>query len=430
MPPADRDNPLLRLSATGPDTPAGALFRRYWLPVLLADELPEPNCAPLRVTLLGEALIAFRDSAGRLGLVDEYCAHRGASLWFARNEDHGLRCAYHGWKYDTSGQCTEIPSEPEHSSVRDRIRLKSYPLIERGGILWAYLGPPQHQPAPPAFEFVQVPAAQRYASKRLQECNYLQALDGGMDPFHLAFLHRGEFAGVRRLASDGVRRFMKPELNLRMASARSEGGLQLANGRQSEAGIFWRVMQWIMPCFTLIPPFGEHPVHGHAWVPIDDERCWVWTFEYHPTRALAPDELSDARAGGGLHVPVLPGSFLPAANRGNDYLMDRSKQKSGIHYSGVPGIGNQDAALQENMSPVARRVEHLVSIDQFIVQARRRLTEAVQRVSDGDEGPLPGTTAAAQQVRSASALLTEDVDVFEAVRPATQMESGAAFLSV
>src|SRR6266480_4419352 len=141
------------LTRVGAGTPVGRLFRRYWLPALLAQELPEPDCAPLRVKLLGEPLIAFRDTQGRLGLIDEFCAHRGVSLWFGRNEDCGLRCPYHGWKYDVTGQCVELPSEPEESGMRRGIKLKSYPLHEQGGVVWVYMGPPGEQPPFPEYEF-------------------------------------------------------------------------------------------------------------------------------------------------------------------------------------------------------------------------------------------------------------------------------------
>ena len=179
------------LTRTGPGSVMGDLIRRYWIPALLTEELPEPDCAPVRVKLLSERLIAFRDSGGKLGLIDEFCAHRGVSLWFGRNEECGLRCAYHGWKYDVSGHCVDIPSEPEESGFRRKIKLQSYPLAERGGVLWAYMGPPESQPALPEYEFATVPREQTFISKRLQECNYLQAMEGGIDSSHVSFLHRG-----------------------------------------------------------------------------------------------------------------------------------------------------------------------------------------------------------------------------------------------
>src|SRR5258705_2436774 len=163
------------LTQTGPGTPMGSLFRCYWLPVLMTQELPENACPPVRVKLLSERLLAFRDSDGRYGLIDEFCAHRGVSLWFGRNEESGLRCPYHGWKYDHTGQCIDVPSEPEESGFCGKIKLKSYPLVKRGDVLWAYLGPPGRQPPLPDFEFATVPSPPSYMSKRLQACNCLQA---------------------------------------------------------------------------------------------------------------------------------------------------------------------------------------------------------------------------------------------------------------
>ena len=141
------------LTQTGPGTLMGDLFRRYWLPALHDWELPEADCPPVRVKLLGERLIAFRDTQNRLGLIDEFCAHRGVSLWFGRNEASGLRCPYHGWKYDVTGQCTELPSEGDDGAgpMCKRIKLKSYPCIEIGGVIWTYMGPPELQPAPCVF---------------------------------------------------------------------------------------------------------------------------------------------------------------------------------------------------------------------------------------------------------------------------------------
>ena len=144
----------------------GNLLRRYWIPILLTDELPEDECPPVRVKLLSERLLAWRDSRGRYALIDEFCAHRGVSLWFGRNEENGLRCPYHGWKYDHTGQCVDVPSEPPESGFCRRIKLKSYPLVESGGILWAYMGPPEAEPKPPAFEWTELPATHKYFSKR------------------------------------------------------------------------------------------------------------------------------------------------------------------------------------------------------------------------------------------------------------------------
>src|SRR6202142_328572 len=163
------------LTLTGPGMPMGNLMRRYWIPALLASEIPEPDCPPVRVKLLGERLIAFRDTLGRVGVMDEFCAHRGVSLWFGRNEESGLRCPYHGWKYDVTGQCVELPQEAAASGFCQKIKLQSYPCVELGGVIWAYMGPPAEQPPLPSFEWVGLEPSQRFITKRWQESNYLQA---------------------------------------------------------------------------------------------------------------------------------------------------------------------------------------------------------------------------------------------------------------
>src|SRR6202167_2427819 len=169
-----RTTPMLRkeqnelLTQTGPGTPMGQLFRSYWMPVLLAEELPEDECPPVRVKILSERLLAFRDSNGKYGLIDEFCAHRGVSLWFGRNEEGGLRCPYHGWKYDVNGQCMEFPSEPVESGFCKKVKLTSYPLVKRGEVLWAYTGPADKQPPLPEWEFALVAPEQTFVSKRLR----------------------------------------------------------------------------------------------------------------------------------------------------------------------------------------------------------------------------------------------------------------------
>src|SRR5580700_8693283 len=341
------------LTRTGPGTSVGNLLRRYWVPFLLSGELPEPECPPVRVKLLSERLLAFRDTQGRLGLIDEFCAHRGVSLWFGRNEEGGLRCPYHGWKYDVSGRCIEVPSEPEESGYCEKIRLKSYPCVERGGIIWTYMGPPEQRPHPPDFEWTNVPAGHRYVSKRLQECNYLQALEGGIDSSHVAFLHAGD------LKSDPLHRGSKGssyhlgDLNPVFEVFESPGGLYIGVRRNAEQGhYYWRVTPWIMPWYTIVPPYGDNALNAHAWVPIDDENCFTWTFTYHPTRPLSEMELSTMRGGGGLHVEFVPGTFRPRINKDNDYMIDRAAQRARLSYSGVKGIAMSDASVQESMGPV------------------------------------------------------------------------------
>jgi len=419
------------LTQTGPGTPAGRLFRSYWIPALLASELADNDCPPVRVKLLSERLLAFRDSQGRLGLIDEFCAHRGVSLWFGRNEQNGLRCSYHGWKYDHTGQCVEVPSEPVESGFCNKIKLKSYPLVERGGVLWTYMGPPDKQPPLPEWEFALVPAEQSFMSKRIQESNWLQALEGGIDSSHVSFLHRGD------LDSDPLFRGAKAnQYNLRDSRpvfevVESAGGLYIGARRDAENGnYYWRITQWVMPTFTMIPPRGNHPVHGHFWVPIDDENCWTWSFDYHPIRPLSQDELRAMREGKGIHAKCLPGTFRPFANKDNDYLIDRAAQKSGRTFSGVEGIAMQDASLQESMGPIVDRMkENLVSTDNGIIMARHRLLRAVKALMDKDVPP-PGIDLAHQHVRSAAVVLPPDRPYMEAAKEALSVRAGVAHASV
>ena len=418
------------VTETGAGTPMGELFRRYWIPFLLSDEVGEPEGAPVRVKLLSERLLAFRDSDGKLGLIDEFCAHRRVSLWFGRNEEGGIRCPYHGWKYDVFGNCMEIPSEPETSKFCTEISLTSYPCVERGGIVWTYMGPPEDQPAPPAFEWATVPESHRFHSKRLEECNYLQALEGGIDSSHVGFLHSGELRSDPlhhgSKGSDYHLSDRKPKFEVR----ESPGGLNIGVRRDAEdAQYYWRITPWIMPWYTIVPPYGDNPLHGHAWVPIDDENCFAWTFSYHPARPLNELELDVMHKGGSLHVQQIPGTFRPVANRDNDYLMDRTAQEAGTAYSGVKGIALQDASLQESMGPISDRSrENLVMTDRAIGMARRQLRKAALDLENGKRPP--GLDTDSQAVRSASFLLPRDMAFDQAPDEPMKVKKNTAHTSI
>src|SRR5438094_177608 len=178
------------LCHVGPGTPMGDLMRQYWIPALLPSELPEPDGPPIRVRLLGENLVGFRDSAGRVGLLAHSCPHRGASLFFGRNEEEGLRCVYHGWKYDVTGQCVDMPSEPAESNFKHKIKATAYPCVERNGLIWVYMGPPEKQPELPQLEWAVLPSTHRYTNKWIQSCNWAQGLEGNIDSSHVSFLHK------------------------------------------------------------------------------------------------------------------------------------------------------------------------------------------------------------------------------------------------
>ena len=419
------------LTGTGPDTPMGRMFRSYWIPALLSGELPDCDCPPVRVKLLSERLVAFRDTTGRYGLIDEFCAHRGVSLWFGRTEACGLRCSYHGWKYDVTGQCVEVPSEPEQSGFARKIKLRSYPLVERGGVLWTYMGPDESAPPLPEWEFITVPPSQTFASKRLQECNWLQAMEGGIDSSHVSWLHRGD------LNSDPLFKGARGnEYNLSDARpvfevVESPGGLYIGARRNAEGGrYYWRITQWVMPSFTMIAPRGAHSIHGHFWIPIDDEHCWAWSYDYHPVRDLTEIELAAMRDGRGIHVRYVPGTFRPLANSDNDYLIDRAAQKAGRTFSGVEGIAMQDASLQESMGPIVDRTkENLVSTDNGIIMARHRLLRALKAYTDKGVVP-PGVDPQHQRVRSAAIVLPPDVPFTEGAREALIARPAVAPASV
>ncbi len=418
------------LTETGSGTPMGELFRRYWVPALLASELAAPDCPPVRVMLLSERLIAFRDTLGRLGLIDEFCAHRGVSLWFGRNEASGLRCAYHGWKYDVNGQCLEVPSEPAESGYCGTIKLKSYPLVERGGVVWAFLGPPDAQPPFPEWEFATVPPEQSYTSKRWQECNWLQAMEGGIDSSHVSFLHSGALNTDPLFKGAKGNQYNLGDKRPVFEVVESEGGLYIGARRNAEDGQhYWRITPWVLPCFTMVPPRGDHPIHGHFWIPIDDANCWTWSFDYHPVRALTAAERSAMQQGKGVHVAV-DADFRPLQNKHNNYLIDRAAQKAGHTFSGVDGFGMQDASLQESMGPIQDRTrEHLVSTDNGIIMARHRLLKAAKDLAAKGAVP-PGRDPAHQRVRSVSVVLPAGTPFKEGAGEALEARKGVAQTSV
>jgi phenylpropionate dioxygenase-like ring-hydroxylating dioxygenase large terminal subunit len=419
------------LTQTGPGTPMGRMFRSHWIPALLTDELPENDCPPVRVKLLSERLLAFRDSQGRYGLIDEFCAHRGVSLWFGRNEECGLRCPYHGWKYDVTGQCVDVPSEPDESGFAKKIKLTSYPLIERGGVLWTYMGPADKQPPLPEWEFATVPRKHSFVSKRLQESNWLQAMEGGIDSSHVSFLHRSDLDSDPLFKGAKGNQYNLADSQPYFEVVESPGGLHIGARRNAEAGkYYWRITQWVMPCFTMIPPRGDHPVHGHFWIPIDDGNCWAWSYDYKVSGPLSESQVQAMREGKGIHVTFIPGTFRPLANKDNDYLIDRASQKAGITFSGVHGIAMQDASLQESMGPIVdRSKENLVSTDNGIIMARHRLLRSVKALMDKDVTP-PGVDPEHQRVRSASVVLPPDQPFKDAAKEALKVQPGVAHASV
>lgn len=372
-----------RLTRIGAGTPMGSLLRRYWIPAVFSKQIAVPDCPPVRVKLLGEELVAFRDTQGRVGLLAERCPHRTASLFFGRNEESGLRCAYHGWKFDVHGECFDTPSEPHGSNLRSRVRATSYPCIEQGGIVWTYMGPPQFKAQFPSLEWAQVPDSHRFVTRHVQECNWLQSLEGGFDTSHLSFLHRGDAT---------------LDVPTRYEVISTPYGFVAGTARDRDNGqTTWSANVMLMPFHKLI---ATNPIGAHMWVPIDDENTMTYSIEYHPDRPLQAEEMKRSMTWNGIHAQNLPGSDYAMLNRRNDYMIDRELQANGKSFTGIKGLAMQDCGIQESMGAIAdRTAEHLGISDTVIVRLRRFLLQTLKEFEEG--ATPPGLDPATHGVRSA-----------------------------
>jgi phenylpropionate dioxygenase-like ring-hydroxylating dioxygenase large terminal subunit len=362
------------------------------VPVLFSHQLPDADCPPVRVKVLSERLVAFRTSDGKVGLVDERCPHRGASMFFGRNEENGLRCVYHGWKFDAAGRCLDMPSEPPESNFRHKVRITAYPCLERGGLVWAYMGPTELKPEFPDLEWTGVPDSHRWATRHIQECNWFQALEGGFDTSHLTFLHSGDIP-------DGKPRPL-PELYEVLPT---DFGMVTGSGRKLPDGsVAWTVNCMGMPFHKVISRggTGEYPIGAHVWVPIDDENCMIYSVEYRHDRPLGEKEMERSKKWLYIHAETEPGTDRCVRRLDNDFLIDRALQKSGKSYTGLTGFGVQDCGIQESMGPIVdRTLEHLGVSDTHIIKLRRQM---LRFVKDHEAGkPVPGMKGDSYQVRSA-----------------------------
>jgi phthalate 4,5-dioxygenase len=410
------DNELL--TRITPDTPMGDTMRRYWIPALLASELAEPDGAPVRVRLLGEDLVAFRDTEGRVGLLDEFCPHRRASLFFGRNEGCGLRCAYHGWKYDVDGRCVDMMNEPEELHFKDKIHITTYPTVEMGGIIWTYMGPKEHTPPPPKFAWTQAPATHRNVTKVIQECNWLQALEGGIDTSHAPIMHRLITHNTTRPGlklSNPFVRGKAPHLVVDI----TDYGYQYAGLRPlDEADMHIRTYHFVMPFHQIRPSqsdAGQPMVAGHIWVPMDDDNTMVYNWMYCLTDTPMTDqERLEVRAGNGP-MDVDQTTFRSRKNRANNYLIDRQVQKTET-FTGIDGINIQDRAIQESMGRICDRTrEHLGPADKAIIQARRLLLGAVKTVQAG--GTPAGVAPSYYPLRASEGVIPRNADWRELLTP-------------
>jgi phthalate 4,5-dioxygenase len=365
------------VTRTDRNTPMGELFRRYWIPALLSEEVPEPDCPPVRVRLLGEELIAFRNSAGRVGLLGEYCSHRRASLFYGRNEEQGLRCVYHGWKFDVAGTVLETPAEPPSSPLKERVKHKAYPCREASGVVFTYMGPPEREPLFPGYEWLTVPPSHVGVTKFALECNYLQALEGDCDTSHSAYLHRGNNGEGLVLSGDGSPRF---EIEPTWCGLRAAAIRDLAEG-----GTYVRVSTFAMPFIGSVArgKMIDGKLDGFLvvyQVPADDEHTWRYNFRFKRSEPMTPGELGPDRRQVGAEYQLLAG-------KPNEYLLDRGKQRT-YNFTGIDGFATQDACVTQSMGPITdRSEEHLGVSDTYVIALRRYLLKAVHDFERGEDPP-------------------------------------------
>ncbi len=373
------------LTQVGPGTLLGELMREYWLPAAQSSEL-EADGDPVRLVLLGEKLIAFRDTSGRVGVMDHRCPHRCASFFFGRNEENGIRCTYHGWKYDVDGNCVDMPNVPAHQDFRKKVPAKVYKAEERNGLVYVYMGKKKKPPPLPEIEATLLPEEEVELVIHMRQCNWLQSLEGEIDTSHLGFLH---FGAARRehFDDDNIDQYVVSNRAPELVVKDTKFGVTYGGYRPGDKGqTYWRIAHFLFP-FWSMPPVGS--IHSNditrAWVPLDDENHMViGFFKKRPreTGRVAPDQWF---AGASRNNRCLPrttdwlGRYRRVDNASNDYNINRDLQRAGVSYTGIDGIQLQDQAVQESMGAITDHTfEHLAPSDQMITQTRRRLIRAAR----------------------------------------------------
>jgi phenylpropionate dioxygenase-like ring-hydroxylating dioxygenase large terminal subunit len=404
------DNELI--TRVGPGTVMGTFMRQYWLPGILSTELPGPDSDPLRIRLLGENLIAFRDTQGKVGIVQENCPHRGASLFFGRNEEAGLRCVYHGWKFDVEGNCVDMPNEPAESDFKHKVKAVAYPTRERGGMIWVYMGPRAEPDLPPLpnIEANMLPEGEGAVFMSMRECNWLQGLEGDIDTSHFGFLHAGAIDPDEMPGGTFSKYVTSNRAPHYAVLTRDYGTMYGAYRPAEEDSYYWRIAHFVFPFWTFTPPgpLGAK-VSAGCWVPIDDEHV---------------HQIGFSRVAPGL-TRVITGNMLPrtsspyrrfrwAANGENDYLIDRDMQRANRGpdgYTGIKGVLMQDQAVTESMGPIYdRSQEHLATGDAMVIRTRRRLLDAALALANGGTAAPCVDDPDAWLQRSGGVVLPRDAD--------------------
>jgi phenylpropionate dioxygenase-like ring-hydroxylating dioxygenase large terminal subunit len=406
------------LCRIGPGTPMGDLMRQYWIPAIRSDELPSPDGDPLRVKLLGENLIGFRTTTGGIGLIQNNCPHRGASLFFGRNEEAGLRCVYHGWKFYVDGTCVDMPNEPSESDFKQRVKAVAYPCVERNGVVWAYMGPRQVPPALPDFEANMLGEGSYSISIIHRPCNWMQGWEGEMDTAHQAFLHSGAVR-VEKTRPGTFEHYIAKTPAPRLSVVDSEFGTSYGGSRPAEEDTtYWRIAHMMFPFYAMIPTGAMgHEVRFAAYVPMDDEHTLHWEIGAEVPEDERPVGATRARRGARpaeLYRPNTTawyGRFNMMQDASNDYLIDREAQRTWKSYTGIDGVRQQDMAVTESMGPIMdRSKEHLGTTDALIIRTRRKLIAAARALHERGVTP-PGVDAPeVYRERSGGVILPREVD--------------------
>lgn len=387
------------MTRVGPGTPMGELMRRYWLPAIGASELQKDG-DPVRLVLLGEKLVAFRDSSGRVGVMDHRCPHRCASLFFGRNEHDGMRCVYHGWKFDVEGNCVDMPNVPNGDTMRDKVKSRAYKTVERAGLVWVYMGPQDDVPPLPMMEAALIPEGEINVRFVQRACNWLQAMEGDIDTSHFGFLHAGH-AEPDDFQDDHPMRHTVTNRAPDYHVAETPWGTSYAAYRPEDDGrTSWRVANFMFPFWTQAPNSDFLTNVGvRGWVPMDDEHTMVvmisWKKSPGPFTGM-PLKNGKPIPGFAPAIDYLPnttdwyGRWRPKARMENDFEIDREAQRSNEIYTGIRMVFMQDQAVTESMGGVTdHSFEHLVPSDQMVVRTRRRVLRAAVALRD-DGTPPPG----------------------------------------
>jgi phthalate 4,5-dioxygenase oxygenase subunit len=377
-----------RIIQTSAGTPCGELMRRYWQPVALSSELASGD--PVPVDVLGEELVLFRDGEGHLGLIDRHCAHRGVDLSYGRCEAAGLRCLYHGWLFDVTGQCLDQPGEPAGSTYRDRVRLTGYPCREAGEMVFAYLGP-DDPPSFPEFDWFKVPESQRLVGKVFQDCNYLQGNEGNLDQIHVSFLHRlppveENLGRVMAGSSKRDREMLAIDISPTIETERTSFGFRELVSRQVPDGIYFKTEAFVLPNVALFPggSGGRNGYQGHWHVPIDDYTHWKFFIRFTENGPLDKETALRNYMGDELGA-----NFRLKRNAGNRYRQDRAEVN---RYPFVGGLGRNfpthDTFATETMGPIQNRTkEHLGYGDKSIALMRRVMFDAIKELEAHGRAP-------------------------------------------